>query len=263
MTEIIQKHMYDWSVRIDFYPVSHKYMLVEKKEVNWKIKEIKEQLLSVTWILWIVNKDYLIKWAVDLCKNYLLTIVDNGSEVIRNDIIEAACQYEKIRDKAWDIGTLAHKRAEDFINDMNIWLPENPKVQNAVNGFLEWTIQHNVKFLKSEMFVFSKKYNYVWTADAIAIIDWKKYLIDFKTSNKIDILWYWMQTVAYLKAYEEETGDKLDGIIIVRFSKETHNKYGKELKPFEVQEIIDIDNLYEAFLAAHTLTKIKKIYEKF
>ena len=255
--------MYDWSIRIDFYPVSHKYMLVEKKIVDWKEKDVKERLLSVTWILWILNKDYLIKWSVDLCKNYLLKIIDSGSEVIRTDILEAASQYEKVRDNAWNIGTLAHKRAEDFINDMNIWLPENPNVQNAVNGFLEWTIKHNVKFLKSEMFVFSKKYNYVWTADAIAIIDWKKYLIDFKTSNWINTLHYWMQTVAYLKAYEEETGDKLDGIIIVRFSKETEDKYWHPLKPFEAQEIVDIDNLYEAFLAAHTLTKITNQYKKF
>jgi hypothetical protein len=33
-----------------------------------------------------------------------------------------------------------------------------------------------------------------------------------------------MQTSAYLKAYEEETNDKLDGIVIVKFAKEDTDK---------------------------------------
>jgi hypothetical protein len=33
-----------------------------------------------------------------------------------------------------------------------------------------------------------------------------------------------MQTVAYLKAYEEETGEKLDGVIIVKFAKDEVDK---------------------------------------
>jgi hypothetical protein len=38
------------------------------------------------------------------------------------------------------------------------------------------------------------------------------------------MLEYGMQTSAYARAYEEETGDKIDGIIIVKFAKEDFDK---------------------------------------
>jgi hypothetical protein len=103
-------------------------------------------------------------------------------------------------------------------------LPDEQRVANAVSGFLDWKAKHNVEFLISERFVYSKKHGYVGILDIVAIVDGKRYLVDIKTSNNIYMLEYGMQTSAYLKAYEEETGEKLDGIIIVKFAKEDTDK---------------------------------------
>jgi hypothetical protein len=37
-------------------------------------------------------------------------------------------------------------------------LPEDQRVANAVTGFLDWKEKHNVEFLISERFVYSKKH---------------------------------------------------------------------------------------------------------
>ena len=74
-----------------------------------------------------------------------------------------------------------------------------------MNGFIDWTSQHDIEWIASERFVYSNKYNYVGICDAIAVIDGKRYLVDFKTSNRIRKLEYGMQTSAYVNAYVEET----------------------------------------------------------
>lgn len=262
MTEVISKNMYNWEINIDFYPTSHQYKLVKEIEKDWKMKKEKETLISVSSISWILDKPWLIVWAVNLSRDHLLSISEQR-EITKDDIFEAAKQHTIRRDKAGEIGTIAHKRCEDYITKWEMSLPEDNNVANAINWFLEWKKQHNIEFLKSEVLVYSKKYNYVGILDSIANIDWKKYLIDFKTSNWIDILGYWMQTCGYKIAYEEETWEKIDWIIIVRFSKETHDKYGNELKPFEVQEIVDIEYLQDCFLSALKLKNAVKKYDKF
>ncbi len=70
---------------------------------------------------------------------------------------------------------------------------------------MDWVNLTDIKWVASERFIYSNLYNYVGICDAIAEIDGKTVLIDFKTSNRIRKLEYGMQTSAYAKAYEEET----------------------------------------------------------
>jgi hypothetical protein len=65
-----------------------------------------------------------------------------------------------------------------------------------------------------------------------------------------------------LKAYEEETGEKLDGVIIVKFAKDEVDKKWNPIPSFEVQEIVDIDYFFQAFLAAKVLKEAVKKYDK-
>jgi hypothetical protein len=50
-------------------------------------------------------------------------------------------------------------------------LPSEERVANAVRGFLDWKTIHNVEFIQSELFVYSKKHNYVGITDSIGIIE--------------------------------------------------------------------------------------------
>lgn len=248
-TEIIKKQLYNWEIEINFYPNSHQY------KINW------QNILSVSTICWVVDKSQpLIYWATNLTRDYLLWLSqDNRTD---EEVIKASLQHREKKEESANIWTLAHERAEKYIKTGEMSLPEDPKVANAVNGFLERKKQHNIEFEKSELFVYSKKHNYCWITDAIGSIDWKRYLIDFKTSNSIYLLEYWMQTSAYLKAYEEETGDKLDWVMIVKFAKEETDNKWNPIPVFETQEIIEIDYLFNAFLSAKVLKEAVKKYTK-
>lgn len=243
--------LYDWEINIDFYPEKHWY------KINWNF------VTSVSTICWVVDKSQaLIYWATNLARDYLIKRLEEW-EVTEQDILDACIQHRLKKEESADIGTQAHNWVENYIKSWNIDLPNDERVMNAINWFLEWVKWHNIKFIESEKVVYSKQYNYVGIADCIAEVDWKKFLIDFKTSNKIYLLNYWMQTSAYLKAYEEETGDKLHGIVIVKFAKEETDKDWNNIPPYEIQKIVDIDWFYEAFLSAKVLKEYVKKYEKY
>lgn len=250
-TEKIDISLYNDEIKIQFYPNSHQY---KKDWVN---------LLSVSAICWVVDKSQaLVYWATNLARDYLLEKmqIDTISE---QDVIDACLQHKVKKEEAADIWSQAHEWVENYIKSNTISLPSDPRVANAVNWFLEWTKWKDIKREHSEIFTYSRKYNYVGIIDCIATIDWKRYLIDFKTSNSIYLLTYWMQTSAYLKAYEEQTGEQLDWIIIVKFAKEEIDKKWNAIPLFETQAIIDIDWFYEAFISAKVLKEYVKKYDTY
>lgn len=250
MTEIIEKSLYNWELNIKFYPKSHKYKLG------------KETILSVSTICWVVDKSWpLVGWATNLARDYLLGLPAEART--DEEVVRACLKHKEKKEESADIGTQAHARAENYIKTGAVSLPEDQRVANAVNGFLSWITENEVKFEKSELLVYSKEDNYVGITDAIGSVNGKRYLIDFKTSNKIRLLEYWMQTSAYKKAYEEETGDKLDWILIVKFAKEEADKDWNPIPPFEVQEVVDIDYFFKAFKSAKVLKEAVKKYDKF
>ena len=99
-TEIIEKSMYNDTVKIQFYPNSHTY----KKD--W------ERIMSVTTITGVVDKSWpLIYWATNLAKEYLLDLNTRNPETTRitdEDIIRGCMMYKEKQDIAKNIGTLAH-----------------------------------------------------------------------------------------------------------------------------------------------------------
>jgi len=99
--------------------------------------------------------------------------------------------------------------------------------------------------------VYSKKHDYVGLLDLIAIIDKKKYLVDYKTSKGIYSDAYF-QVAAYRNAYEEETGEKLDGTLILHFNKE-NGEFAIHERPEE-----DYQKDLSAFLGALAVKKRKK-----
>jgi hypothetical protein len=115
MTEIIRKQMYDGSINIDFYPLSHQYKLV--KQVDGK--EVKENLISVTGITGVVDKSQpLIYRATNLARDFLLDLNTRNPETCRitnEDIIKACLQHKEKKEESANIGSMAHERVERFI----------------------------------------------------------------------------------------------------------------------------------------------------
>ncbi len=212
---------------------------------------------SVTFATGVIDKSRpLIIWATRLCRDFLMEnlkklVADTEGTRIASLIDESIQQHRIKKEKAADVGTQAHDWVEQFIKakTKKDWpaLPKDPQVYNAVNAFLKWVDEHDVKFLSSEKFVYSKKYKYAGIMDAEAVIGRRTCPIDFKTSKAI-YPEYRIQVAAYQGAVEEEAGKPYSGNKwLVRF--------GKDDGEFEAKEYAEQDKDYKAFLAALTLKR--------
>lgn len=219
-TETIVKKLYNDKVELLFYPVAHRY----------KLKGSKDWLISVTAVTDIIDKSrQLMRWAVLLTVDNVIKFIDENPsftvQMLKHAVVEAGGEYEKRRVEAADIGSQIHAWVEQYILSLieGKELPEMPSDENVLNGitgFLTWLGEHKVDFHQTERLVYSKKYNYAGQMDAIATIDGKKYVVDFKTGKGIYSAFRY-QVAGYRLAYEEENPEeKFDGNIIIHFNKE-------------------------------------------
>ena len=246
MTEKITKKLYNDQVEIVFFPKAHRYKRTDSKK--W--------ITSVSAISGVIDKSrVLLAWASKLATER----VEELTKLTKSDVIDAIYSYKQKTEEACSIGSQVHDFAERYaINKMSLEdnLVEMPTDENAINGciaFIEWVEKNNVIFLETERLVYSEKYNYVGTFDALIKIKDKTYLIDYKTSKAFYPVEMRMQTAGYQLAYQEEAGEKIDGRMIIRFDKETGE--------FDVHEL-DNNNEYEqdkqAFLSALFLKEYTK-----
>ncbi len=232
MGKIIQE-LYNGKVKIEFNSDRHKYNRVEFP---------KEWLISVTACTGMVDKSrILMLWAEKLTKEHLLNHI--GKPLTEELILEATSLHRTKKEEAASIGVLAHQYCQAHICSIldkteKPKLPKDEQVLNSVTGFLRWINESKIKFLASENIVYSRKKNYVGIFDALAKIDGKLCLIDFKTSKSGHYPEYKFQLAGYRYAYEEEHG-LIDHNIIAHFNKETGDfelipceDYKKDVKTF-------------------------------
>lgn len=248
---------YNGSVTIDFYESYGRYRHIYIRKDNG------EWIKSVTKATGILDKPALIPWACKVMADKLIDLAKTSNKISIPMILEAKNEWRAVRDKSADKGTTIHDIVSKYISyKLGILakppvLPKEPKDDSPItNGYLafrEWEAKHNVKFIATEVLVYSKKYNFVGTLDCIAEVDGEYCLIDFKTGNGI----YWdmiLQVSGYNIAHEEETGKKFDRCWIVRFGKETAEFYTKDFKVSP--------KLNKAFLSCHYLSSIQKEVEE-
>jgi hypothetical protein len=252
-TEKITKSLYDDKVKIVFYPDSHRY----------KLEGSKDWLISATACTGVINKPFLIPWAVGLAGTHLRGFLESTSGPYTADqllpvIDEALRQHQIKKEEAASVGHMVHAYAEAFALAIisrqeapNIPEDADEKVKSGINAFLKWFVDHDVKFIMAERMVYSMAHGFVGITDAIATVDGKKMVIDWKTSKAI-YAEHQYQVAAYRMAYEEESGIRLDGALIVHFDKETGDCDFKEL----TDEDHNKDSL--AFLACLSLKKREK-----
>lgn len=214
MTETQKIKMYGGKIIINF------------TEKDWGGKKIHsytndkgEKLISVTQITGTIDKsNALIIWATRLMGKYL---ADNFlDKTLTSEALEMSLkEWRKAKEEAADIGSAIHDWIEQKIKGLEPAIPEDDKVKNGVLAFLKWQNENKIKWLETEKIVYSKKYNFVGKLDAIAKINGKTCLIDYKSSKGIYPEFY-LQTAAYQLAYEEEHGKKLDGRILIHLGKE-------------------------------------------
>ncbi len=180
---------------------------------------------SVTTILGLLDKsDALIGWATKCMQDYILTKKDEYED-FETLIKEARYKFREASQDAMDVGSEVHRLIEEYIKDGKDPIGKmDERVENGFLAFLEWEKQYKPEWLASEKKVYSIEYGYAGTIDAIARINNKIYVIDFKSSKAIYDE-YEFQLAAYLYAEnedkEESNSYKSECFGILRLDKET------------------------------------------
>lgn len=192
---------------------------------------------GVTTALGIKDKSQaLLSWQREEVVKHLLPKIEEGKKISEKDIVEALYASETTKEKAASLGDDIHAWIERYISHrLNLKgfedmpeMPENPAVLTGVTSFLEWEATHKVKFLWTEKVVYSKKYDYIGTADFGAKVDGKVCLCDIKTGNGMYNS-VRAQTAAYAMADLEDRNTKYDGRWAIRLAKETEVEYQERM----------------------------------
>lgn len=218
----------------------------------WKMESDKKKYIeSVTTFTSMIDKSApLIAWAIKLTRLHLLEKLGKGEVIFEADVVEACRQHTIRKQEAADIGTQIHALVEQWIKKEDITIPDDDRIRNGFDAFLKFQKAHKAKWHESEKIVYSEKYNYAGILDAVAEIDGKLVLIDFKSSNGL-YPEFALQTAAYQIAYEEMTGKKIDHRLAIRF--------GKDDGEFECKEYLDNELDKEAFASCVVLKRRLKL----
>lgn len=220
---------------------------------------------SATTILKVMAKPALEGWAVKMTAEFFRPILKDGIESCSNsqveEIIKAAKRYRfEVSKEATDIGTAAHNWAEEYILNKIAGsedipdLPDNESAVHAIKAFLEWESENDVVYLAAERKVFSREYHFAGTLDVHCIVNGINTILDFKTSKALyeD---YYLQLSCYAAALEEETGEAVDQLLVLRIPKD-----GTE---FEAGSVIGKENISDLFTVFRAALHIYKFNDGF
>jgi len=160
---------------------------------------------------------------------------------------EARFNYKQVANRAKDIGKIVHTYIERHIKEgkgsvYHEIIEEGPEVKNAFEAFLKWEAKNVVRWIASELTVYSTKYKYAGTLDTIVELQGKYegiYLTDWK-SSKAFRKEYGLQVAAYKSAFLDMGLDKTMLKIdnpdelkqgVLRLDKETGKPYFKDYSP--------------------------------
>lgn len=218
------EELYGGKVLLKFSPKVHRYTVSRDGGVSWNSTQ------GVTTILGkVISKDGLMQWAANMAVEAMLAGEDPKL---------AKKAHTKKKDAGADIGTLVHNAIEANIGSLiETGTPmaqafTQKEASLAYTAWLDWQDKYKPVFQSCERKVYSVAYNYSGTCDAVAIINGKRYLIDWKTANpQIEFKngkytgkmhaypEHFIQVAAYHSAIEEETGESFDGHLIVYVTK--------------------------------------------
>lgn len=178
---------------------------------------------GVTTIIGMKDKSAaLVPWATgEMAKKLKEMIAESEPEhftvATLSALVDAAkSSYNSSRQKAADIGTLAHGVFEVALKGGKPKLPltldpEKPHIDqdmvdqanNAVDAGLQFIREHEIEVVQAETPRWSPRYGYIGTGDLIARIDGELSVLDWKTSKRLYPT-VRLQLSAYKQAYEEE-----------------------------------------------------------
>jgi hypothetical protein len=220
--------MYDGEVTLDFDEKKHTYSVTDRA-LDPNASNVEPVMVpSVTGITGIVDKSGpLMWWAVSQCCQYLEDnlmqsggVLDLTDEVKRADFLHNANRAHLAASRtATDIGTMAHQWIEDYFAGKNPEPPTNKQLKSTIDSFLTWANTYNVEPVETEFKIYSREHGYAGTCDFEGYINGEYCIADWKTGKAV-YPEHQLQTMAYLLAREEETGQSYDARWVVVLPKD-------------------------------------------
>lgn len=150
-------------------------------------------------------------------------------------------EADRITKLSTDVGTAFHDHIETYIQS-RVLLPSRLKANKMARVLIDtWLIPNKVEVLETETHLKDNKYMYHGTLDAIAKIGETYWILDWKSSSKIDDT-YGLQLSAYANLYSFNKGLWINDGGVVRIDKKT-------LQP-EVRTFNNLDKYFKVFLHA-------------
>ena len=134
----------------------------------------------------------------------------------------------KLRDNAARVGTLVHSLIDslingevvetsyDFFDEDGDQIKADYKIQKRLMGFLKFWEEINPLPIASEISLYNEEMDFSGTADLVAEIDGKLWLIDYKTRNQYPT--HAIQLTAYKMLWESLYPEKIDYIACLYLS---------------------------------------------
>ncbi len=177
---------------------------------------------SVTTVLGMLDKPALLWWAWDLGRK--------GED------------YRKVKQRAADVGTVAHGLCEAYLRGMELdtsnLVPEVvAQAQVSFERFRKWWDAQGYTVLHNELPLVSEKWRVGGTLDVMAQDrEGNLVLVDLKTSRRVYFEMQ-LQVSAYAAIYEEVTSGPVSELFIVRIGKaEQEDDAGFEVVPVKGRE---------------------------
>jgi hypothetical protein len=206
-------------------------------ETKWSIETPREFICTDNY--------YLIKGKKYARVTRINSVIDKPE--LRNWYAKTgAIKAKEILKKRAGFGSTLHKLIEVTLGGETITEGNYDEfLVESIRLFKDWVVKNPIIPQSLEQHLWSEKYKYAGTSDFIGIYDGKLYILDWKTSKGIYDE-YWLQMAAYIQAFEEQTGLKVEGAGIlhirdgeIHFQKKTY------------KEIIEV--YLPVFLAAITI----------
>ena len=276
-------HFYGGEITLRFDKEEHKY---------YRVGELGNLIPvnGVTNTVSIKDKSHMLTpWAAKVAIQKLLRLMptEMAEGVVRikpltfeeftTIALEAKSAHKDKLDEAGDIGHAAHKCLEESIlfaiaNDPQkivrslINVPTDGLAANAAGSGFAWMAAHNVRWCETESKIYSREFDYAGTMDGLAVCDScndkaccpeafkdRLSLIDWKSSNYLNITYLW-QAASYKKAKTEEFPNlNIEDIWILRLGK-SEEEAGR-FEPWH-QSVDSYEEDFQGFLACLNLTRL-------
>jgi len=179
----------------------------------------------------------------------ILNVISINQHILNNWYAKLGYEgAKKEGDDSRNFGTSVHKLIELEMQNPPVKSDYySLRIQHAFNKFCNWKQGHRFTESLVEKTLYSKKYEYAGTADCITIMDDLLWILDWKTSS-MHSLKHVLQLAAYLHAFEEMTGIKVDkaGCLILP-KKLCDSRYGSDGRFKDIFAVYDRKTLVRLF----------------